>query len=185
MRISGFTSGGAPVLTVGEPREEQARDQMPTHAEIRRMPYSATEMYALIADMAAYPQFLPWCSGARIRSRRPQPDGTEIVESDLVISFKVFRERFGSRVTLRPAADPMAEQRIDVAYLDGPFRYLNNHWRFIPAGETVCDVDFFVDFEFRSKTLQAIIGVVFHEAMRRIVRAFEQRAEELYGKRSL
>jgi len=151
---------------------------MPTHSEIRRMPYSAAEMFDLIADVAAYPKFLPWCSGARIRARKPQLDGTEIVEVDLVISFKVFRERFGSRVTLRPG-----EHRIDVVYLDGPFRYLNNHWRFVPVGETSCDVDFFVDFEFRSKTLQAIIGVVFNEAMRRIVRAFEQRAEQLYGRR--
>ena len=153
---------------------------MPTHAEIRRLPYSAAEMYALVADMAAYPEFLPWCSGARIRSRKPQPDGSEIVESQMVISFKVFSEHFGSRVTLRPEGC-----KIDVAYLDGPFRYLNNHWRFKPVGEAACEVDFFVDFEFRSRTLQAIVGVVFHEAMRRIVRAFEERAEQLYGKRSL
>jgi coenzyme Q-binding protein COQ10 len=153
---------------------------MPTHSEIRRMPYSATEMYALIADVSAYPKFLPWCSGARIRSRSQQPDGSEVIEADLVISFKVFRERFGSRVTLHPDA-----QKIDVAYLDGPFRYLNNHWQFTPVGETSCEVDFFVDFEFRSKTLQLIIGVVFTEAMRRIVRAFEERAGQLYGKRSL
>ena len=153
---------------------------MPTHAEIRRLPYSAAEMYALVADMAAYPEFLPWCSGARIRSRKPQPDGSETVEAQMVISFKVFSERFGSRVVLRPDGC-----KIDVAYLDGPFRYLNNHWRFKPVGESACEVDFFVDFEFRSRTLQAIIGVVFHEAMRRIVRAFEERAEQLYGKRSL
>ncbi|MCH8167781.1 MAG: type II toxin-antitoxin system RatA family toxin [Proteobacteria bacterium] len=153
---------------------------MPTHAEIRRLPYSAAEMYALVADVAAYPEFLPWCSGARVRARTPQPDGSEIVEADLVISFKVFSERFASRVTLRPDGC-----KIDVAYLDGPFRYLNNHWRFKPVGESACEVDFFVDFEFRSKTLQMIIGVVFHEAMRRIVRAFEDRAEQLYGKRSL
>ncbi len=153
---------------------------MPTHAEIRRLPYSAAEMYALVADMAAYPEFLPWCSGARIRSRKPQPDGSEIVEADLVISFKVFSERFGSRVILRPDG-----YKIDVAYLEGPFRYLNNHWRFKPVGEAACEVDFFVDFEFRSRTLQLIIGVVFHEAMRRIVRAFEGRAEKLYGKRNL
>ncbi len=153
---------------------------MPTQAEIRRLPYSAAEMYALVADMAAYPEFLPWCSATRIRSRKPQPDGSEIVESEMVISFKVFRERFGSRVILRPEG-----HKIDVAYLDGPFRYLNNHWRFKPVGETTCEVDFFVDFEFRSRTLQLIIGVVFHEAMRRIVRAFEARAEKLYGKRNL
>jgi coenzyme Q-binding protein COQ10 len=99
-----------------------------------------------------------------------------IVEADLVISFKVFRESFGSRVTLRPD-----QSRIDVAYLDGPFRYLNNHWHFKPVAEDACEVDFFVDFEFRSKALQLIIGVVFQEAMRRIVRAFEGRAKQLYG----
>ena len=152
---------------------------MPTHAEKRRMPYSAQEMYDLIADVPAYPQFLPWCSGARIRARRE--DGmAEVLDADLVISFKVFRERFGSRVTLRPD-----QSKIDVEYLDGPFKYLKNHWHFIPVSDAECEVDFFVDFEFKSKTLQAIIGVVFNEAMRRIVRAFEQRAEVLYGKRSL
>ena len=144
------------------------------------MPYSAAEMYALIADVAAYPEFLPWCTGARIRSRTPQPDGTEVVEADLVISFKVFRERFGSRVTLKPA-----ENVIDVAYLDGPFRYLDSHWRFDPVDESHCDVGFSVDFEFRSKALQAVIGVVFGEAMRRIVRAFETRAATLYGNREV
>lgn len=144
------------------------------------MPYSAGEMFALIADVAAYPEFLPWCAAARIRSRRkPEPD-VEVIEADLVISFKVFRERFGSRVTLYPE-----ESRIDVEYLDGPFKYLNNHWKFEPISDTACEVDFFVDFEFRSRTLQAIIGVVFNEAMRRIVRAFESRAETLYGQRAL
>ena len=150
---------------------------MPTHAEKRVMPYSAEEMYALIADVPAYPEFLPWCAAARIRGRRQTEEG-EVVDADLVISFKLFRERFGSRVVLRP------EQReIDVSYLDGPFRYLDNHWRFTPVSETSCEVDFFVDFEFRSRTLQALIGLVFDEAMRRIVRAFEARAAALYGKR--
>jgi coenzyme Q-binding protein COQ10 len=154
---------------------------MPTHAEKRKMPYSAAEMYALIADIEAYREFLPWCQAVRIRSRRPTPDGRgEVVDADLVISFKVFREKFGSRVTLRPEAG-----EIDVEYLDGPFRYLNNHWKFLPEGERACTVDFFVDFEFRSKTLQAIIGLVFNEAMQRIVRAFERRAEALYGPRTL
>lgn len=141
------------------------------------MPYSAQEMFDLIADVPAYPEFLPWCSGARVRSRRHSGDA-EIVDADLVISFKVFRERFGSRVTLRPG-----NMQIDVEYLDGPFKYLNNHWKFIPVSDSVCEVDFFVDFEFKSKTLQAIIGLVFNEAMRRIVRAFEERAEALYGTR--
>ena len=148
---------------------------MATHAERRALPYTPAQMYALVADVERYPEFLPWCRAARITRR----DGA-VLYADLVLGFKVFRERFGSRVTLRPEG-----HKIDVAYLDGPFRYLNNHWRFKPVGDTACEVDFFVDFEFRSKTLQLIIGVVFHEAMRRIVRAFEERAEQLYGKRSL
>ncbi len=148
---------------------------MPTHAEKRQMPYSAQQMYDLIADIGSYPQFLPWCSAARERKRRLDGD-CEVIEADLVISFKVFREKFGSRVTLYPA-----ESRIDVEYLDGPFKYLNNHWRFIPLENGGCEVDFFVDFEFKSMILQKIIGVVFTEAMHRIVRAFEQRADQLYG----
>lgn len=149
---------------------------MPTHAEEREMPYSAERMYALVADIERYDEFLPWCEAARIRGRKPAPGDGEIVDADLVISFKVFRERFGSRVTLKPD-----RRRIDVEYLDGPFRYLNNHWRFEPIGEDRCKVDFFVDFEFKSWTLQKLIGVVFNQAMQRIVAAFERRAAELYG----
>jgi coenzyme Q-binding protein COQ10 len=153
---------------------------MPTHEEKRVMPYSAEQMYGLIADVGRYPEFLPWCAAARMGSRKPLPDGSgEVLEADLVISFKVFRERFGSRVTLRPGP-----RTIDVEYLQGPFRYLNNHWRFEPRGEDACEVDFFVDFEFRSAILQKLIGIVFHEAMLRIVRAFEKRAEDLYGARA-
>lgn len=152
---------------------------MPTHAEKRTLPYAADEMFALIADVARYPEFLPWISAARLRSRRPLPDEEgEVIDADLVVSFKVFREKFGSRVTLRPAA-----RQIDVEYLDGPFRYLRNHWKFEPRGEKACEIDFFVDFEFRSAILQKVIGLVFHEAMQRVVRAFERRAEELYGPR--
>jgi coenzyme Q-binding protein COQ10 len=158
---------------------DNPRDAMPTHAEKRIVPYSSEEMYALIADVTRYPEFLPWCAAARIRETRPLPDGAgEVVEADLVVSFKVYRERFGSRVTLRPAAG-----RIDVEYLDGPFRYLQNHWLFEPRGPQACEVDFFVDFEFRSAILHKLIGLVFHEAMQRIVRAFEKRAAALYGSR--
>ena len=150
---------------------------MPTHRETKRLRYEARQMYDLVADVASYPEFLPWCAAARVRQTRPLPDGSgEVMDADLVISFKLFRERFGSRVTLRPEA-----RRIDVEYLDGPFRYLNNHWKFEPRGENSCEVDFFVDFEFRSALLQRIIGVVFNEAMHRIVRAFERRAGALYG----
>ncbi|SMO44774.1 Polyketide cyclase / dehydrase and lipid transport [Ruegeria faecimaris] len=98
------------------------------------------------------------------------------MEADLIISFKVFRERFGSRVTL------FAEQRrIDTEYLDGPFKYMKSDWHFEDAAEGGCNVSFHVDFEFKNAILQGIIGVVFNEAMHRIVRAFEGRAEELYS----
>jgi coenzyme Q-binding protein COQ10 len=151
---------------------------MPTHAEKRVVPYSAQQMYDLIADVQRYPDFLPWVAACRVRSRRPLPDG-EVLDADMVVSFKVFREKFGSRVTLKPE-----QYCIDVEYLEGPFRYLNNHWKFEQQGPDRCEIDFFVDFEFRSAILQRLIGVVFNEAMRRIVRAFEQRAEDLYGNRS-
>ena len=150
---------------------------MPTHTEKRIMPHSAEQMYNLIADVAAYPKFLPWCVGARIKKTTPSTDGkSTVIDADLVISFKLFREKFASRVTLNPEGPS-----IDVEYLDGPFRYLNNHWQFNQLEDGSCEVDFFVDFEFKSPMLQAIIGVVFNEAMQRIVRAFEKRAQDLYS----
>ena len=147
---------------------------MPTHAEARTLPYSAAQMYDLVADVGSYPKFLPWCAAARIRSTH-QTGAAEVMEADLVISFKVFREKFGSRVTLWPEA-----QKIDTEYLDGPFRYMKSNWAFqdVDGG---CDVSFFVDFEFRNAILQSVIGVVFNDAMQRVVRAFERRAAELYG----
>lgn len=152
---------------------------MPTHSETKRLPYTAQQMYDLVADVASYPKFLPWNSAARIRSRTPIAGGGEVMEADLVISFKVFRERFGSRVTLW--AD---QKKIDTEYLDGPFRHMKSNWAFrdIPGGS---EVDFHVDFEFRNAILQGIIGVVFNDAMQRVVRAFERRAAELYGPRPL
>lgn len=146
---------------------------MPTHSEIRTLPYTAQQMYDLVADVAAYPEFLPWCAAARIRSHRPHGTSEEML-ADLVISFKVFRERFGSRVVLHPN-----EQKIDTEYLDGPFKYMKSNWAFEDTQEG-CTVNFFVDFEFKNAILQSIIGVVFNEAMHRIVRAFEKRAETLY-----
>ena len=147
---------------------------MPTHSETRLLPYTPEQMYALVADVPSYPEFLPWCSAARVRKVTPERDST-VLEADLVISFKVFRERFGSRVVLWPE-----KHMIDTEYLDGPFRYMKSSWAFAPA-EGGCEVSFFVDFEFRNAILQGIIGVVFNEAMQRIVRAFERRAAALYG----
>ena len=138
------------------------------------MPYTAQQMYDLVADVGAYPKFLPWCAAARIRSVTPDGDA-QVMAADLVISFKVFRERFGSRVTLWPA-----DRKIDTEYLDGPFRYMKSNWAFADV-EGGCEVAFFVDFEFKNAVLQKIIGVVFNEAMQRIVRAFEKRAHDLYG----
>ena len=149
---------------------------MPVHEEHRKLPYSADEMFDLVADVARYPEFLPWTAAARIRSRRPFPGG-EVMEADLVVSFKVFRERFGSRVTLWHA-----DRHIQTEYIDGPFRHMKSHWRFRPLDEGGCEVDFEVDFEFRNAILQRLIGVVFNEAMQRIVRAFETRAEALHGR---
>ncbi|MFY9210604.1 MAG: type II toxin-antitoxin system RatA family toxin [Aestuariivita sp.] len=148
---------------------------MPTHSETRSLPYTAQQMYDLVADVALYPEFLPWCAAARIRRIVPEGD-TRRMEADLVISFKVFREKFGSRVILHDA-----QKRIDTEYLDGPFRYMKSTWAFRDV-EGGCEVDFFVDFEFRNAVLQGIIGVVFNEAMQRIVRAFERRANDLYGR---
>ena len=147
---------------------------MTTHSETRVMPYSAQQMYDLVADVASYPEFLPWCSAARIRARTPEGDH-EVMLADLVISFRVFRERFGSRVTLWPD-----RHRIDTEYIDGPFRRMESRWGFrdVPGG---CEVSFDVDFEFRNRVLQSVVGVVFNDAMQRIVRAFERRAAALYG----
>lgn len=138
------------------------------------MPYTADQMYQLVADVRRYPEFLPWCAAARIRSE--SADGDQVrVEADLVIAFKVFRERFGSRVTLWPA-----QKKIETRYLDGPFKYLVSDWQFADV-EGGCEVSFFVDFEFKNAILQKVIGLVFDEAMHRIVRAFEERAKSLYG----
>ena len=143
---------------------------MPTHAEQRVLPYTPEQMFDLVADIERYPEFLPWCVGARITSRQENE-----IAADLVIGFRMFRERFTSLVKLdRPGL------RIDVTYTDGPFRYLNNHWIFerVPGG---CRLDFFVDFEFKSRILQRVIELFFHEAVRRMVAAFEARAKKLYG----
>src|ERR671911_1776964 len=124
---------------------------MPTHAEQRHLPYSQKQLSDLVAAVERYPEFLPWCSAARITRR----DGN-VFHADLVVRFKVFQERFVSKVTLHP------KTLIDVEYINGPFRYLNNHWKFEPAPEG-CIVDFYVDFEFRSRILQNLIGLLFNE----------------------
>ncbi|WP_137700532.1 type II toxin-antitoxin system RatA family toxin [Marimonas lutisalis] len=149
---------------------------MPTHAETRVLPYHARQMFDLVADVAAYPQFLPWCAAARVRSVTPMEDGGDEMLADLVISFKVFRERFGSRVCLY-----RDDERIETEYIEGPFKYMRSTWEFRDVDDGACEVKFFVDFEFKNIILQKAIGLVFNEAMQRIVRAFEERAKVLYG----
>lgn len=145
---------------------------MPTHAEERVVPFSPAQMYDLVADVGSYPEFLPWCTGARVRER-----SDTLVIADLMIGYKMIRERFTSRVTLQPE-----ERRIDVRYIEGPFRYLQNHWIF-KEHEQGCLIDFYVDFEFKSRFLQRMIQPFFNEAVKRMVRAFESRAQDLYGQR--
>ncbi|MEM8581678.1 MAG: type II toxin-antitoxin system RatA family toxin [Pseudomonadota bacterium] len=148
---------------------------MPQHSETRTLPYTAQQMYDLVADVGAYPQFLPWCAAARIRSTTQTSRGAEML-ADLVISFKVFREKFGSRVQLQKD-----DHTIETEYLDGPFKYMHSVWRFTDLETGGCKVEFKTNFEFKNKVLQSVIGVVFNEAMQRIVRAFESRANALYG----
>ncbi len=143
---------------------------MPTHAERRRLPYRAEQLFELVADVERYPEFLPWCVGARVRERKPT-----LIVADLLIGYRMVRERFTSRVILdRP-------NRIDVSYSECPFRYLNNHWEFAPQTDGSTVLDFYVDFEFRSRVLQKVIELLFNEAVKRMVAAFEGRARRLYG----
>ncbi len=142
---------------------------MPTHAESRIVQYTPEQLFDLVADVDRYPRFLPWCVASRVRSR-----SDTLLVADLTIGFGPFRESFTSRVTLdRPS-------RVTVKYENGPFRYLNNQWDFTPR-DNGTEVAFFVDFEFRSRILQAAIGVVFNEAVRRMVNAFLKRARDVYG----
>ncbi len=148
---------------------------MPSHSETRSLPFEAQQMYDLVADVARYPEFLPWTAAARVRSVTPQANGSEVMDADLVISFKLFRERFRSRVVLWPE-----DLKIETEYLDGPFKHMKSNWVFAPS-ENGCEVAFDVDFEFRNVLLQKAAGLFFYEAMQRIVRAFEARAQDLYG----
>ncbi|MDE0697611.1 MAG: type II toxin-antitoxin system RatA family toxin [Boseongicola sp.] len=149
---------------------------MPSHTESRHVPYSARQMYDLVADVERYPEFLPWTTAARIREMRHE-DSHVVMLADLVVSFKVFSEKFGSRVTLWPDSN-----RINTEYLDGPFRRMNSDWEFVDAGDGGSDVSFHVDFEFRNRLLQTTAKLFFNEVTQRVVQAFERRAADLYGR---
>lgn len=148
---------------------------MPGHTERRVVAHDADHLYALVADVDSYSEFLPWCVASRVTSRKPTSDGTgEVIEADLIVAFKLFREKFTSRVTLYPAT-----RRIEVEYLDGPFTRLENRWIFTDLGAERCEVDFLVDFDIRNRFLDQLVGSLFQRAMERIVGAFEGRADAL------
>lgn len=142
---------------------------MPKHSERRFLPYAPDRLYELVAEVEDYPAFLPWCVALRVAER-----SDSVLRAEMIVGFGMLRESFTSEVSLTP------KSRIDVRYLDGPFRRLENRWLFLPA-DGGCDIDFFIDFEFRSRLLRKLMQPLFHEAVRRMVRAFEARARERYG----
>ena len=148
---------------------------MTAHEQTRDVPYAADDLFALVAAIDRYPDFLPWCSGARIR-RREQEGDREVLLADLIVSYKVFREQFTSRVTL-----DRQERLIDVGYVQGPFSYLHNKWQFEALPDGGCRIHFFIDFEFKSATLQKMIGAMFSKAFAKMMQAFIDRADDLYG----
>jgi len=133
-------------------------------------------MFDLVADVEHYPEFVPLCQSLRVR-RRIQEAGKDVIIADMTVAYKVIRETFTSRVTL-----DRSNLEILVEYLEGPFRRMNNRWKFRPAGDRVCDVDFFIAYEFRSRALALLMGSVFEAAFGRFAAAFERRADQVYGR---
>ncbi len=146
---------------------------MPKIRESKHLNYSCQQMFDLVADVDRYPEFLPWVVATRVRS-----DSATQMTADMLVGFKAIRESFTSRVTKeRPCT-------ILVHYVDGPLRDLDNCWTFEPAGENACEIDFCVDFAFKNKVFEALAGQYADRAFRKMVAAFETRADELYGSRS-
>ena len=142
---------------------------MPGISETRRLPFSAEQMFDLVADVARYPEFLPWVVGTRVRSNSEHE-----MLADMLVGFNALREKFTSRVTKQRPAE------ISVQYIDGPLRDLDNTWKFRPA-EHGCEIDFAVSFTFRNAVFEALAGQYFDRAFRKMVSAFEARAHQLYG----
>src|SRR5581483_4776575 len=151
---------------------------MPQFSTRRRVRHSAGDMFDLVADVERYPAFVPLCRDLKVRQRKPGASGTEVLVADMTVAYKLVRESFRSRVTLdRP------NHRILVEYLEGPFSHMENRWAFYATGEGSCDVEFFIDYEFRSRTLGLLMGAMFDAAFRRFAAAFERRADQIYGAR--
>ena len=149
---------------------------MPQFRTKRRVRHAAAEMFDLVADMERYPEFVPLCQSMRIRKRTATGEGIETVVAEMTVAYKVVRETFTTRVTLdRP------NLQILVEYLSGPFSRMENRWDFHPVGDHLCDVEFFISYEFRSRVLAMLMGAMFDTAFRRFSSAFERRADQVYG----
>ncbi|MEL6751741.1 MAG: type II toxin-antitoxin system RatA family toxin [Pseudomonadota bacterium] len=149
---------------------------MPKVDTLERIPHSARQMYDLVADIEEYPHFVPLCQDLNVLTRR-EKRGAEVVDARMQVGYKSIQETFVSRVVLRPD-----DLRIDVSYIDGPFEYLDNKWTFIPVRENSCDVDFKLDYKFKNRALALLMGSVFDKAFARVVGAFRERADEVYGR---
>jgi len=150
---------------------------MPQFSTKRRVRHSAEKMFELVADTENYPKFVPLCQALRVKSRTEKGEGVCVLVADMTVAYKLVHYTFTSRVTLdRP------NLKILVEYIDGPFRRLQNRWAFRPAGEQACDVEFFIDYELRSRTLGMLMGTVFDTVFRRMASAFEERANRIYGR---
>jgi coenzyme Q-binding protein COQ10 len=152
---------------------------MPQFSTTRRVRHSATDMFDLVADVEHYPQFVPLCRSLQVRKRTSDSEGREVIVADMSIAYKLVRETFTSSVTL-----DRKNRQILVEYLEGPFARMNNRWSFRPVDEKSCEVEFFITYEFRSRTLGILMGAVFDAAFRRFAAAFERRADAVYGSQS-
>ena len=148
---------------------------MPQFETHRPVPHSPDQMFDLVADVERYPEFLPLCDALTIRSRKER-DGKILLVADMTVGYKAIRETFTTQVLLNKA-----ERAIDVKYIDGPFKYLDNRWRFTPSENGGCVIDFFIDYEFKSRILGALMGSMFDRAFRMFTDAFETRANKIYA----
>ena len=146
---------------------------MPTFTNRRHVNFSPAQMFDLVADIECYPEFVPLCESLTVTSCTHGSD-REVLIATMEIGYKSIRETFKTRVTLIPE-----KQQILVEYLDGPFRHLENRWRFLPSASG-CEVDFYITYEFRSRMLALLMGAVFDKAFRKFATAFEARARQLY-----
>lgn len=150
---------------------------MPQFSTRRRVRHNATEMFDLVADVERYPEFVPLCRALKVKSRTAKEEGVEVVVADMTVAYKLIHETFTSRVTL-----DKPRLHILVEYLSGPFSHMQNRWRFRALEDGLCDVEFFIEYEFRSRVLAALMGAMFDAAFRRFAEAFEKRADVIYGK---